>query len=140
MHPVGQPAQEITQKLVAALAVVFMIRRAHHGGHFRHGYAEFLLGHDRHDIVRFQRERDTQLFQHRVVVHPTLQRQLWRGRIFAALIVNQAVQEARQNDVRAADKALFVFFGHPGVETADVDSMSDSARMRTMSLLFAFRV
>ncbi|MNW69087.1 hypothetical protein D3C74_480130 [compost metagenome] len=72
MHPMGQPAQEITHKLVAALAEILMIRRTHHGGDFRHRHAEFLLGHDRHYVVGFQRKRDTQLLQHDVVIHATL--------------------------------------------------------------------
>ncbi len=93
-----------------------MIRRAHHGGDFRHRHAKFLLGHDRQNVVSFQAESNTQFFQHRVVIHPTLQRQLRSRFIFAALVVDQAVQKARQNDVRAANKTLFIFFSHPGVE------------------------
>ncbi len=92
------------------------------------------------DIVRFQREGDPQLFQHRVVIHPTLQRQL-RGRIiFAALVIDKAVKETRQDNVRAANKALFILFRRPVSKLAAVDSIAESARMRTISLLLTFRV
>ena len=41
----------------------------------------------------FSENAIAQLFQHRVVIHPTLQRQLRRRFIFAALVVDQAVQK-----------------------------------------------
>jgi hypothetical protein len=63
----GKTAQEIAQKLIAAFAVVFVVRRAHHGGDFRHRHAEFLLSQDRQNIVGLQRESDTQFFQYDIV-------------------------------------------------------------------------
>lgn len=62
MFTLGQPAQEVAQELVAAFAEVFMLRGAHHGGDFRHGDAEFLLGEDSENIIRLQGEGDSQLF------------------------------------------------------------------------------
>ncbi|MNB92558.1 hypothetical protein D3C75_396630 [compost metagenome] len=113
----GQSAQEITQKLIPTLAVIFMFRRAHHGGDFRDRDTELLLSHDRQDIVGLQGKCDTQLFQHRVVVNTTLKRQLRGGFIFAALVIDQTIQETRQDDIRAADKSVFIFLRHPGIKT-----------------------
>lgn len=53
-----QSTQEITQELIAAFTEIFMLGRPHHGGNLRHGDAEFLLGEDRQNIVRFQRKGD----------------------------------------------------------------------------------
>ncbi|MNE75953.1 hypothetical protein D3C80_1721580 [compost metagenome] len=90
-----------------------MIRGTHHGGNFRHRHAEFLLAHDRHHIIGFEGKCDTQFLQHKIVVNTTLWRQRRRVFCLSALIVNQAIQKRRENDVRAANKPLFVFFGYP---------------------------
>ena len=90
-----------------------MIRRTHHGGNFRHRHAKLLLGQNGEDIIALQRKGNAQLFQHDIVIHPALNRQRWGRLIFAALVVDQAVKEDRQHNVRAALEALFVLLFQP---------------------------
>ena len=86
MFALGQPAQEVAQKLVAAFAEVFMLRSAHHGGDFRHRDAEFLLSEDSENVIRLQGKGNTQFFQHDIIIHPAFDRQRRRRRINQAKI------------------------------------------------------
>lgn len=115
MHPLGQSAQEIAQKLVAALAVVLWsgerIMAVISGTDTRY-FCSLIIAW----ISSVFSEKAIRSFSAPCCYSPTLQRQL-RGRIiFAALVIDKAVQETRQDNVRAANKALFILFRRPGVE------------------------
>ena len=116
-----------------------MIRGAHHGGDFRHGDAEFLLGEDSENIIRLQGEGNTQLFQHDVIIHPAFDRQRRRGRIFTAFVVNQAVEEIRQHDIRAAHKPLFVFFFQPGNQLFRADRRIRQGKNTNQAAVIGFQ-